>query len=305
MRICAFVLIALVAIAAAQQDTYTNDQRNQVLECMRKIGEPCQSGNNEVNEACLDELDQLDQCFNQCIDENKETTNNIIGCVQLNCKSENNNAQTFFDQKTACMAILEENPSINDEEEIDLDNNDIDIIENPCESDTEEEFQACDAELVIIERCYYECIDQYEENSNEFIICYKSNCKSDNKKAQAYFDKKLPNTSTDIDNPSSKDEKKIDLDQENINNTETPCQAGSEDEIKACQEELNKLENCLTQCTEQNKENTLEIIRCYKSNCKSENNDVQDYFEKKIASMNTGINILAFTVIASVLSLLL
>ncbi|EAS00507.2 hypothetical protein TTHERM_00958710 (macronuclear) [Tetrahymena thermophila SB210] len=131
MRICAFVLIALVAIAAAQQDTYTDDQKNQALECMQRIGEPCQSGNNEVKEACQDEVDQLDQCFDQCIDDNKETTNNIIGCVQLNCKSENNNAQTFFDQKTACMAILEENPSSKDEKKIDLDQENINNTETP------------------------------------------------------------------------------------------------------------------------------------------------------------------------------
>ncbi|EAS00509.1 transmembrane protein, putative (macronuclear) [Tetrahymena thermophila SB210] len=297
MRFCAFALLALVVIAAAQQDTSTNDNReNQYSQSnydeeefdlyLKEYNSICENLSGQKFTDCEKQLEYISQCYYYCV--GNEIDFNM--CYKNDCQTENEKIQAFFDKQ-----LLTFNTEINMKEQ-----------ESICGKLSGQQFTDCEKELKLITQCYQQCKQSNEQKDNEFIMCYKSDCQSENQQIKAYFDKLLPNTSTGIDTPStSKDEKKIDLDQENINNTETPCQAGSEEAIKACQEELNKLENCLTQCTEQNKENTYEVIRCYKSNCKSENNDVQDYFEKKIASMNTGISILAFTVIVSVLSLLL
>ncbi|EAS00503.1 transmembrane protein, putative (macronuclear) [Tetrahymena thermophila SB210] len=120
MRIYAFVLIALVAIAAAQFDTLTQDQIKQINECSGKIEFPCKS--NDQN--CMSQLEQADQCFDQC---SLTDIHNMTVCTQ-GCKSSNNDVQIHIEQKTACMSFLEKNPSNKNENKIPSMNTGINIL---------------------------------------------------------------------------------------------------------------------------------------------------------------------------------
>ncbi|EAS00506.1 transmembrane protein, putative (macronuclear) [Tetrahymena thermophila SB210] len=104
MRFCAFVLLALVAIAAAQQDATTeNDKQAQIQECIDKIGKPCENGTTEEKQDCNLELGKLFNCLDKCFEENKENKNEIYICQKSKCKSENDDAQAFYDKKISCM----------------------------------------------------------------------------------------------------------------------------------------------------------------------------------------------------------
>ncbi|EAS00500.1 transmembrane protein, putative (macronuclear) [Tetrahymena thermophila SB210] len=110
MRICAFILIALVAITAAQFDTLTQDQIKYIEDCAGKVDPACEI----YTEDCITQLEQADQCFDQC---SLTDIHNMTVCTQ-GCKSNNNSVQAHIEQKTACMSILEKNPSNNNENKI-------------------------------------------------------------------------------------------------------------------------------------------------------------------------------------------
>ncbi|EAS00499.1 transmembrane protein, putative (macronuclear) [Tetrahymena thermophila SB210] len=110
MRICAFILIAFVAITAAQYDTLTQDQINKIDGCMVNVDPACQI----YTEDCYSELLQADQCFDQC---SETDIHNMTVCTQ-DCKSNYNDVQVHIKQKTACMNFLEKNPTNNNENKI-------------------------------------------------------------------------------------------------------------------------------------------------------------------------------------------
>ncbi|EAS00502.1 transmembrane protein, putative (macronuclear) [Tetrahymena thermophila SB210] len=110
MRICAFVLIAFVAITAAQYDTLTEDQFNKIQDCMAKVDPACYV----QTEDCISQIVQADNCFDQCAEND---IHNMTVCTQ-GCKSNVNSVQVHIEQKTACMNFLEKNPSNKNENKI-------------------------------------------------------------------------------------------------------------------------------------------------------------------------------------------
>ncbi|KAL4482914.1 hypothetical protein ABPG74_018940 [Tetrahymena malaccensis] len=82
------------------------------------------------------------------------------------------------------------------------------------------------------------------------------------------------------------------------------CKNGTKEENKACKESYDPIQECVFKCKKENEGKLQNMLECYQSDCQSENTDVQSYFGKLYTCLN-GISILAFTVAASALALLL
>ncbi|KAL4482911.1 hypothetical protein ABPG74_018937 [Tetrahymena malaccensis] len=85
--------------------------------------------------------------------------------------------------------------------------------------------------------------------------------------------------------------------------TEAPCKNATDEEQEDCNSSFITTEVCVSKCENDNKDSLQDILGCY-SKCKSENKYVQTYFGKVYTCLS-GISILAFTVAASALALLL
>ncbi|KAL4482912.1 hypothetical protein ABPG74_018938 [Tetrahymena malaccensis] len=84
-----------------------------------------------------------------------------------------------------------------------------------------------------------------------------------------------------------------------------PCQnAINKEEKDDCMSSFIPNQECISKCVYNNKDQLQQIVECFKSICKTENNNVQTYYGKMQTCLS-GISILAFTVAASALALLL
>ncbi|KAL4512720.1 hypothetical protein ABPG72_020557 [Tetrahymena utriculariae] len=182
-------------------------------------------------------------------------------------------------------------------------------IGQPCKNGTDDENEACKNTVGQIWVCAQKCNEDNNDNANKTEECYKNQCNSDNIEANNYFENlyKCIKSPAQVETPSEN----IDNDQKMAKIEKCtqqigyPCKNGSDDENSACTYAVEQMWDCVFKCNDNNKGNSKKTEECYKNQCKTDNNEAYIFFENLYKCMNSGINILDFTSIASALALLL